>query len=539
MKKIIYIIVVALLTTFFVGCEDMLDLYPEDAVSKEVFFSNQNDFELALVGLYSGLRSYDVKSNDATYGGNLFWDVCSDALYYQMSWFQPWYDISRGNVNPNTDKVDFLWRNAYQTINWANTIIEQFEIKRDVLSDDFARYVEGEARFIRAISYLRLTSVYGAVPMVDKVLTPSEAKLPRTSVEEITNNLIIPDLNIAIENLEEMPYRNQWGKATKQAAMGMKVRALLYNKDYQATTQAAEELMAFADNSRVGFEPVFDRIFANDNENNGEILFSIKYRANGSKEGGSYSTPFGPKTIPSLDPSSINGSWQASAISPEYIESFYMVDGLPASESPLYDEANPWANRGPRFESTFYIGDYSVLSTGQQITTAMIGTFNADYKNKYPFNVDKGYMNEDIKLNWNFEDESDFIVLRYTDVLLMYVEAKIELNQLDNSVYDIVNMVRARAGIAPIAYGLGQSELREILRLERKLEFAFEGIRYFDIRRWRIAEEVFAAINSDDPANGGYNFGSQKKFLPSNYLWPIPQTAIDVNPNLAPNNTGY
>ncbi|MFA5418075.1 MAG: RagB/SusD family nutrient uptake outer membrane protein [Bacteroidales bacterium] len=538
MKKNIFIITVLFVSTLFTACDQILDLKPEDAVSKESFFSTQKDFELALNGLYSSLRSVSGNQvgKQGTYGGDLFWEVCSDVVFYKNSWTNPWYDISRGNMNPNTPGIDFVWDRAYKTINWANTIIEQLEIKKDLIDPEYAKIVDGETRFIRAIAYLRLTSLYGAVPMVDRILTPAESKLPRTAVDQITINLIIPDLNIAINNLDESPYQLKWGKATKQAAMGMKVRALIYIKDYAATAAAAEELMKYEKESRVEFVTEYGRIFANDNENNGEILFSIKYLAGGYSQGSSHSTPFGPKKIPTLSTASINGSWSTSTIAPEFIDSYYMTDGLPASQSPLYDALNPWANRGARFEKTFYIGDYTRFSNNVLFTKAMVGVnANADYVSKYPFNINKGYMNEDVKLAWQNEDESDFIIIRYTDVLLMYAEAKTELNQINDTVYEIINMVRNRAGIDPISLNKSQDELREIIRHERKLEFAFEGIRYFDIRRWGIAEDEFDKITSDDI----YNFGSKKAFLPSNYLWPIPQTAIDVNPNLLPNNSGY
>lgn len=508
----------------------------EEVVSREGFFNSKNDFELAINGLYSSLRSTSINDANGTLGGNLYWDVAADALFFNFSWHTPWTEISKGNINPNTNDIGFVWSNAYSTINWANTILEQLEAKKDLLEEDFVKSVRGEAHFVRAISYLRLTSLYGAVPLVDRILTPVESKLPRTSVEDITRKLIIPDLDIASNNLDQLPYEGKWGKATKQAAMGLKVRALLYIKDYQGTVKAAEELMTFADISRVEFLQDFNRIFANDNENNGEILFSIKYVGNGTKQGSTFATPFGPSNTPGL--TGINGSWQASAIVPEYVNSFYMKDGLPADQSPLFDASNPWANRGTRFESTFYVGDHSILPNGQAFTIYDVGTWNSDYKKAYPINVDKGYMNEDSRLDWTNEDNSDFIILRYTDVLLMYAEAKTELAQVDASVYTILNKVRERAGIDPLQAGLSQNNMRETIRLERKLEFAFEGLRYFDIRRWGIAEVVINSITSDDPDNGGFNFGTKKLFRPANYLWPIPQNALDVNPNLT-QNEGY
>ncbi|QPH37852.1 RagB/SusD family nutrient uptake outer membrane protein [Pedobacter endophyticus] len=535
MKTINKKILLLLIAVLGFSCKKALDLTPEDSVSKNVFFSDQNDFDLALTGLYSGLRSTDTKEITGTYGGNLYWEVASDAMFFSFSWHTPWYDISRGNMSPNTSGIGFVWSKGYSSINLANTIIEQLELKKDLLDPKFAKDVLGEAHFIRAICYLRLTSLYGAVPMVDRILTPSESKLSRSSVEEVTRKLIIPDLDIAIQNLTEYPFDMKWGKATKQAAMGMKVRALLYIKDYPGTIKAAEDLMAFANQSFVRFEPDYERIFANDNENNGEILFSIKYVGGGTKQGGTYSTPFGPNHLPGLSLDGINGSWQSSAISADFIDSYYMKDGLPPDQSPLYDADKKWDNRGVRFEKTFYIGGKSIVN-GSLFEPWMVGSLEQGaYKTAYPFNINKGYMNEKIKLDWTNEDESDFIVLRYTDVLLMYAEAKTEINQIDNSVYEILNKVRTRAGIASVPTGRSQNQMREIIRQERKFEFAFEGIRYFDIRRWGIAESVINSIKSDEL----YNLGSKKLFLPSNYLWPVPQAALDANPNLKPNNPGY
>lgn len=534
MKHINILIVILLFTGLFTGCKKALDLKPEDSVSKEVFFSDQNDFELALVGLYAGLRSTNTNETNGTYGGNLYWEVAADVLFFANSWHTPWYEISKGNMNPNTPEIGFVWTSAYSSINWANTIIEQLEQKKDLLDQRFAKEVQGQAHFIRAISYLRLTSLYGAVPLVDRILTPSESKLPRSSVEDVTRKIILPDLEIAIENLSQYPFDMKWGRATKQAAMGMKVRALLYIKDYPGTITAAQDVMKFADTTFVGFEPDYDRIFANDNENNGEILFSIKYVAGGTKQGGSYSTPFGPNYIPGMDIESINGSWQTSAIATEFIDSYYMKDGYSTTQSSLYDENDKWSNRGIRFEKTFYIGGKSVVN-GMPFESWMVGTMDGTYKEDYPFNINKGYMNEKLKLDWTNEDESDFIILRYTDVLLMYAEAKTALDQVDNSVYNILNDVRSRAGIDNVLPGRTQEQMRDIIRQERKFEFAFEGIRYFDIRRWGIAADVFGEITSHDT----YNFGSKKTFMPSNYLWPVPQGAIDVNPNLLPNNPGY
>ena len=150
-------------------------------------------------------------------------------------------------------------------------------------------------------------------------LSSFRIKVAEKLVDDITNQLIIPDLKIAVSCLEMTPYNNKWGLATKQAAMGMRVRAYLYNKDYENTVEAAKELMELdktLENSM--FLDDYKSIFANSNENNPEILFSLKYVANGTKQGSTFNTPFGSK-IPGLPTGSMNGSWATVSILPELL----------------------------------------------------------------------------------------------------------------------------------------------------------------------------------------------------------------------------
>ena len=534
MKKIYYII--SLCVLMLNSCDHLLELNPEDAVSNQTFFQTKTDFDQAITGMYSLLRPTNDAATNGAFAGNLYWSVCSDEGFYKFSWTNPWFDISRGELSPVTDNLSGIYGNLFKTIYWANSILDAMEQHKDQFDSDYYNYVLGQAHFVRAICYIRLTSLWGPVPMVDHIYTPAEAKLPRSSVHDITEQLIIPDLTIAEENLDEIPYGGKKGMATKQAAMGMKVRAYLYDKDYANTITAAQKLMDLARTSaNVGFLDDYNAIFANNNEDNKEVLFALKYTAGGFKQGASFNTPFGSK-LPGLSAESMNGSWSSFSITPELIDSYPLLDGKTEAEgSESVDETDKWANRGTRFETTFYIAGHSVLSNGQQFTKDYVCNISAKCGDDYPMTLDKGYMNEESKIEWNQEDESDFILLRYTDVMLMYAEAKTMSGNIDNSVYDILDQVRDRAGIAHIARGLSQNDMMTTIQNERKWEFAFEGIRYFDIRRWGIAQQVFDDITSDEK----YDFGSHKIFKISNYLWPIPQDAIDANPNLLPNNSGY
>jgi hypothetical protein len=143
-------------------------------------------------------------------------------------------------------------------------------------------------------------------------------------------------------------------------------------------------------------------------------------------------------------------------------------------------------------------------------------------------------------------------VLRYAEVLLSDAEAKIELGKIDASVYADINLVRNRAGMPSVDQNVynNQTTLRTLVRNERRVEFAFEGLRFFDIQRWKIGSQAMsgtiygAKVGTVDPATGKYTpTGAPLKletrtFADKNYLWPIPQSEIDIDKNLK-QNPGY
>lgn len=206
MKKIYVLLLSAFSFIMLSGCNDWIELEPKDTVANENFFKTKDDFDQAVTGLYSMLRPLDDEAKDGAYFGNLYWEVCADVCMYKNSWTQPWFDISRGELKSVTDNVASLYQKVYAAISWSNTIIEQIEAKQSEFPEDFVNYVKGQAHFVRAICYIRLTSLWGPVPMIDRLYLPSESKLPRSSVDDITNQLIIPDLKIAVSCLEMTPY---------------------------------------------------------------------------------------------------------------------------------------------------------------------------------------------------------------------------------------------------------------------------------------------------------------------------------------------
>lgn len=159
MKKI-YLLVLGFMSCFFYSCNDWIELEPEDSLAKETFFNTQEDFNQAITGLYAILRPTDADAVGGAYFGNLYWEVCADVCMWKNSWTQPWFDISRGELNAVTGNVDLVYKNLYYAISWANTIKAEIEAKADNFDEDFVKYVTGQIGFVRALCYIRLTSLW-------------------------------------------------------------------------------------------------------------------------------------------------------------------------------------------------------------------------------------------------------------------------------------------------------------------------------------------------------------------------------------------
>ena len=293
-------------------------------------------------------------------------------------------------------------------------------------------------------------------------------------------------------------------------------------------------------------------------------------------------------------PRNVGGWGGAQAPSWDLFNAFLASDGLPIDESPLYDPHNPFENRDPRCGYTIVeFGSRHLNFTYQpHPDSLMVMNFNTGLKQQ---NNDTRALQQYASFNglllkkgvdedWlpNYAAENDKIVIRFAEVLLMYAEASIELGTIDQSVLDAMNMVRARAyktaytdvGSYPAITSTDQSYLRKIIKMERRMEFAFEGVRYSDIIRWELAEKVlnndiyglldvdplqekiidpglwFFPMTPDIDEDGipnlepMYEAGLVKRLAirdfdaSRQYLWPIPSKEILINENLD-QNPGY
>jgi hypothetical protein len=234
------------------------------------------------------------------------------------------------------------------------------------------------------------------------------------------------------------------------------------------------------------------------------------------------------------------------------VDEYEMANGKTIDEAGSgYNADDPYKNRDPRLQNT-------IVVPGAWYDKGYFDPLNPSSYDYYAAYNYTGYAGK--KYTQDLSDYGDMWntglnmpVIRFAEVLLAYAEAKIESGDIDNTVYEAINKVRNRAGMPDVDQAVynSQSTLRTLVRRERRVELALEGLRWFDVQRWRIAEEVMngpvygSRLGTVDPTNGALHLtqdrilSEQRVFDPSkNYLWPIPQSQVDINENLG-QNPGY
>lgn len=543
MKKYLSIIAAALLMGSFSSCSDFLDRYPLEELSDESFWKTEKDAEMAVSNLYNVLPTWDtdeaINSDDAVHG---------------IKW-------AAGNQSKGVyDPSDYGWSGEYGYIRQANLILEK--IQEMDLSEDAYKKLEGQARFFRAYTYFTLIRSFGAVPYIDNPLELTDVEnITRTPKDEVYAK-VMEDFDIAIANLPVQWDETNSGRITKGAAMAMKARAALYYNNWETAMTEAKNVMDLGqyelyDKDNTGR---YKELFWEVADGCDEFILSVQFNAPTRTH-----YLIGWECFPTL-------GWGGLNPTQSLVDAFEDINGAPiTSEASVYDPTNPFANRDPRLEvNVLHDGEtmYGVtikvapLSSSGNTGIGQHGDATATgyYQQKW---LDPSI--DPLSTGWDMG--KDWVVIRYAEVLLTYAEAKNELSPLDPSAFDAVNQVRRRVGMPDLqntdptkpTYCGTQDDLRKRIWNEWRVEFALEGgKRQWDIRRWGIAKDVLNAPFEglrytlvDDPnAPKGDNgkkcilyVGEPLKLAGShyedhNYLLPIPQTEIDLNPKLE-QNPGY
>lgn len=510
MKKILAYIIA--LFTFASCSEDFLERGSLTQLAEGNFWQNENDAQLGINGIYDALQ------DRVLYGGNLNvtngagipqHDALSDNVFNNWK-FEGLGFFMEANVNPATGYFNNFWTANYRGIGRANTAIENIErIPDSNISSEARERLMGQAYFLRALFYMNLAIYFEEVPLILKVQTLEEAYVPKNTYAEI-KQAIESDLNRAIESLPASYPPDRFGYATRGAALSLAARWALYNKEYQRVVDLTTPVLGLG----YGLHNNYAQLFTPAGERTNEIVFSVRFIQDQSNNGETFSSTF--EAIPRVNDQPM----------PNLVDDYYCRDGLPITQSPLYNPNRRNENRDPRLTASVYFqGDIFLIHLNRPFqgnTATRFARKKYTRNNLSPEGIGVGVAGG-----------QDFYVIRYADVLLMRAEALAELGQL-SQVYPLVNQVRARVNMPAIenveGTGLTQGQLIEIVRHERRVELAFEGLRFMDIKRWGIVPQAFARAVADPvpPYNPQY-IGRRSE------VFPIPQQELDANKNLIQN----
>jgi len=550
MKTIInkYILGFVLLTILISACTDhFLDKYPQDKPSPENYLTDEASARKVVNACYNPWIRY----------GNQYMHfkefiILSDVLTDDSDVrFNGSYRIQMRNwdFQPNHEVFHDWWMYIYQSVNAANYAIEQIPtlLEKKITQDKLDPYI-AEARFIRAYDYLVLVTFWGEVPLIDHTLSSfEEFSQPRASIDSIYAQ-IISDFEFAKEKLldNDIAYK---GIPTKATAAAFLAKAYLYKKDYANAETAARSAVSIAEANGYKLIDDYMSIFSVNNEGNPELLFYFQFDRNNEFYSTVMSVERNIRDIPGeLRQFQGGEGWGYALPDRDLYDAFEQGDPrrgytilAPGDFLGIYNYATP-----------FTYTDETYDNTGQLVTYSK--TYNTGDTVRYDFQWSPVGMNVR-KLTENLGGLTDVTyggldipVMRMADLYLILAEALAEQGKDEALIW--VNKVRARASVNMPAKTTADGTLRDIVRHERRVEFAMEGQRIFDLLRWDAVKEAFGNgskvkrhFYSDymsDPSNRFRDPTSGLAKYPTDHiLFPIPQYEMDQNKKIITNNPGY
>ncbi|TFF38280.1 RagB/SusD family nutrient uptake outer membrane protein [Mucilaginibacter psychrotolerans] len=460
---------------------------PRQAATPAVqFWKTQDDATKAVNAMYANLREWkniafapiaieSVPSDDAEKGSSV-----NDASFFN--------NFDNYTASSTDGQIADFWAGQYQTINFANQVLDNVpNISMDANLKN--RYL-AEAKFIRAYAYFRLVRAFGDVPL--RLNVPKDAteyNLPRTPKAQVWA-AVEQDLTDAAATLPQSYGAADAGRITKGAALALHAKVAMYQQKWADVLALTNQVMGLG----YSLFPNYEQLFRTNNENNSESVFEIQsdlVPGNGDASNSQYSQVQGVR-------GSNGGGWGFNV--------------------PTQDLANAYEAGDPRRDATIIFRGETTPEGDAIPATGDNPMYNQ--KSYVPFSMWVSGFNEGVQQNIR--------VIRYADVLLMNAEAA---NETGNSAQAIASLelvrARARAGnaaILPKVTTTDKAALQAAIWKERRVEFAMEFDRYFDVIRQGRGTAVFGPK--------GWKAGK-------NEVWPVPQAEIDLSAGVLTQNPGY
>lgn len=520
------IVTLSFLTIFLSTSCVKLDLSPYDRVSDTKYWNNNEAAINALNSCYANLMS----ANEVLYS-----DAMTDNAYCKVGSINQ--AIGNGSYASDNPYILSVWSSKYAGIRACSILLDNID-KVPALTDELKNRYISEAKVIRAYLYFELYSKFGDIPFFTKTITIEESQtINRTPKAEIVESLLI-DLNHAIDNnyLPESYSGKDKGRITKYAAMALKARMLLFEGRFAEVKTETDKIIG-----KFELFPSYEGLFYAENENNLEVILDIQYMLNTREHRVQYE----------FLPPSLGGYAQLAPLQ-ELVDNYIATDGLPIDKSSDYSPSQPYINRDPRLASTIiYTGNSYKMADGSE---SVINCDKGNNKDGYGFSSDCTPTGYYFKKYWDkahresLNSGLNIILIRYADVLLMNAEAVAETSVLDAATWNkTIKPIRIRAGFTKasaldLPASSSKQDLIDIVRNERRSEFAFEGLRHIDIVRWQVAETLLNGwchgLKTDDIIgvdNGHVRVENRAFDKTKHYLWAIPLNERDLNKNLSQN----
>lgn len=477
MKKILYVTFSCLLQ----GC-NILDTIPTDRISSEFYWKTDQDAEYAANAIYRFLE------DPATLLGL---DEMSDIARATFETSDE-TKVEANIADSQTNMFQNRWNDLYKGIRRCNDYMANVD---KIIPEDetFVDRCTAEVRILRCYFYARLVAYFGDVPLLTTPIDIDESKIvSRTSVSEIYDFIY----NEIIEVVDLLPETSlEVGRVTKGAAWGILARTMLFAAGNVTGTddrsklylQRAKEAADAVINLGVySLFPEYKSLYTYANENNSEIIFDKQFIKDAYSN--SVMNNFGAVSLGN------NGSNMSPTRT--LADEYETITGKSIKEDNLYDPKKPYENRDPRLKYTLFTpGDTlpnGLIYDSRPGWSTSADVIGASYQVSKTGLLPRKYINaEDIGQSNRTNCGINLVILRYAEILLIAAETRIELNVELEKALEYINQIRQRKDVnMPILKLTTQSELRKELRHERMVELALEGNRFFDIRRWKIAEEV-------------------------------------------------
>lgn len=504
MKRLLTIII---LISFFSCKRNLLDLSPQDRIAEDAVWTDESLIKAYHTSLYNAIPHgfylhMHSKYSDEAYNTAPEW---SGAGLFAKNTFNP-DNIGSASGGDFWGSYFYYWNYAWQYIRRINVFIEKMaENKIDF--KDKERLV-AEAKFLRAFTYFELIKRHGGVPIVERSYALGEGvNFKRNTFDECVA-FIEKDLGEASPKLSARYLSNEgnYGRATQDACMALRSRTLLYaasslfnpSHDIQKWQKAADAAQAIF-NRGYSLYPDYRKLFTlQSGAAQDEIIFCRNFTtANGHQA---------PMNNLSRRYGAYGGWWASNGPSQNLVDDYDMINGEPAftwqgniqtiNPASGYDPNRPYLNRDPRFDasiihdSTVYHGDRFEMWISSAGTTWGNDSYKQSGDNPRTNYVLKKFMPEaDVPLNWQTFYTNPWPHFRLAEIYLNYAEAKFELGD-EAACRQYLSLVRARVGMPAIPATVTGDKLRTRLYNERRIELAFEGHRFWDIRRWKIANVI-------------------------------------------------